>query len=62
MIENHDLNVRISAINVQDTEQVVEGDDFGFSETREFFDSQGDVYSNSTNVDSGSWGRLVNER
>ena len=53
-IEPHDLNVRISAINVQDTEQVVEGDDFGFSETREFYDSQGDVYSNSTTVDSAA--------
>ena len=50
-IKPHDINVTINIINVQDTSQVIEGDDFGFGETYTEY-SDGSVYSVAQGTDS----------
>lgn len=50
-IKPHDINVPINIINVQDTAQVIEGDDFGFGETYTEY-SDGAVYSVAQGTDS----------
>ena len=50
-IKPHDINVPINIINVQDTAQVIEGDDFGFGETYTEY-SDGSVYSVAQGTDS----------
>ena len=44
VIKPHDINVPIHIINVQDDIQVIEGDDFGFGETRTDY-ADGSIYS-----------------
>ena len=51
IIKPHDINVPINLINVQDTAQVIEGDDFGFGETYTEY-SDGSVYSVAQGTDS----------
>ncbi len=50
-IKPHDINVPVNIINVQDTAQVIEGDDFGFGETYTEY-SDGSVYSVAQGTDS----------
>ena len=51
VIKPHDINVPIHVINVQDDVQVIEGDDFGFGETRTDY-RDGQIYSSSQGRDS----------
>ena len=51
VIKPHDINVPVNVINVQDDVQVIEGDDFGFGETRIDF-ADGEIYSSSQGRDS----------
>jgi len=51
MVKPHDIDVPVNVINVQDSTQVVEGDDFGFGETLTEY-SDGSVYSVAQGVDS----------
>ena len=55
VIKPHDINVPINLINVQDdamvTPQVIEGDDFGFGETKTEY-SDGSIYSVAQGMDS----------
>ena len=47
----HDIDIPIHAITIQDTEQIVDGDDFGFGETKTEF-ADGQVFSISQQTDS----------
>ena len=51
VIKPHDINVPVNVINVQDDVQVIEGDDFGFGETRIDF-ADGEIHSSSQGRDS----------
>ena len=51
VIQPHDINVSVHVINVQDDIQVIEGDDFGFGETRTDY-ADGQIYSSSQGRDS----------
>ena len=51
LIQPHDINVPVNVINIQDDVQVIEGDDFGFGETRNDY-ADGQVYSSSQGRDS----------
>ena len=50
-IKPHDTDVFVHRINIQDDIQIVEGDDFGFGETRTDF-GDGSVWSSSQGRDS----------
>ena len=51
VIQPHDINVPVNVINVQDNVLVVEGDDFGFGETKSEY-ADGSVFSSSQGRDS----------
>ena len=51
IIKPHDINVPVNVINVQDNSFVVEGDDFGFGETKTEY-ADGSVFSSSQGRDS----------
>ena len=51
LVVSHDIETPIHAINYVDNEQIEEGDDFGFGETRYDYRSDGQSYSISQTVD-----------
>ena len=51
VIAPHDINIPVNAITIQDNEEIVEGDDFGFGETKSEY-ADGQVFSVSQQTDS----------
>ena len=52
-VAEHHANDNINQVNSLDTDLVEVGDEFGFSESRSFFDNDGQEYSTSLGRDVG---------